>query len=294
MAGVLPIEPFGRFVMRLNVMSCAAVCAVSLIAVGASKPAAAQGWGNFEGQFVFDGEVPILDPLVAKGDPNAKDPAVCAADGVPNQTLVVNPDNKGIANVCLYLRKAPTKIHPDLAAPAESEVVFDQKGCMFFPHVLIVNTKQTVLVKSDDPVNHNTRTSPFANEAINLIVRPNERDGVPVKMPQSELRTPPVKVSCDIHSWMSAYWLVTDHPYVAVTDADGRFRIENLPVGKHQFVVWQEKAGYVAGFVEETDAVHRVQPSDPKRPVQMIEVTITEGGTTTIGPVMIGADAFNK
>jgi hypothetical protein len=93
---------------------------------------------------------------------------------------------------------------------------------------------------------------------------------------------------------MSAYWMVTDHPYVAVTDADGRFRIENLPAGKHQFVVWQEKAGYVAGFVEDTDAVSRVLPSDPKRPVQMIEVTIVDGETTTIGPVMVAADAFQK
>jgi hypothetical protein len=281
--------------MRSNLIPCAlAGAALTFIALGAAQPACAQGWGSVEGQFVFDGEVPSLKPLVEKGDANAKDAAVCAADGVPDQTIIVNPDNKGIANICVYMRKAPTKIHPDLAAPAESEVVFDQKGCMFLPHVLVVNTKQTVLVKSDDPVNHNTRTSPFSNEAINLIIRPNERDGVPVKMPQSELRTPPVKVSCDIHPWMSAYWLVTDHPYVAVTDGDGRFKIENLPAGKHQFVVWQEKAGYVAGFVEDTDAVNRVQPSDPKRPVQMIEVTIADGETVTIGPVMIAADAFQK
>lgn len=281
--------------MHWNLTSVAAACAVlSLMFAGAAEPASAQGWGHLEGQFVFEGEVPTLPPLVAKGDGNAKDAAVCAADGVPDQTIVVNPENKGIANICVYMRKAPTKIHPDLAAPAETEVVFDQKGCMFLPHVLVVNTKQTVLVKSGDPVNHNTRTSPFSNEAINLIVRPNERDGVPVKMPQSELRTPPVKVSCDIHPWMSAYWLVTDHPYVAVTDADGRFRIENLPAGKHQFVVWQEKAGYVAGFVEDTDAVQRVQPSDPKRPVQMIEVTIADGETTAIGPVRVAADAFQK
>jgi hypothetical protein len=281
--------------MRLNSVPLAAAgVAITLVALCAAQPVAAQGWGTFEGQFVFDGEVPSLPPLVAKGDANAKDAAVCAADGVSDQTIVVNPDNKGIANICVYMRKAPTKIHPDFANPTESEVVFDQKGCTFLPHVLIVNTKQTVLVKSDDPVNHNTRTSPFSNEAINLIVRPNERDGVPVKMPQSELRTPPVKVSCDIHPWMSAYWLVTDHPYVAVSDADGRFRIENLPAGKHQFVVWQEKAGYVAGFVEDTDDVHRVQPSDPKRPVQMIEVTIVDGETTTIGSVMVAADAFQK
>lgn len=271
-----------------------ALAASALISICTATTAQAQGWGVIEGQLVLDGDVPDLKPLIAKGDASAKDAAVCAADGVPDQTLVVNAENKGIANICLYMRKAPTQIHPDLKAPEELEVVFDQKGCMFLPHVLTVHTSQTVLVKSDDPVNHNTRTSPFSNEAINLIIRPNERDGVPVKMPRSELRTPPVKVSCDIHPWMSAYWLVTDHPYVAVTDADGRFRMENVPAGKHKFIVWQEKAGYVASYVEDTDSVQRVMQSDPKRPIQEIEITVVDGETTTVGPVLVPAAAFTK
>jgi hypothetical protein len=56
----------------------------------------------------------------------------------------------------------------------------------------------------------------------------------------------PVPVACNIHPWMKAYVLVKDHPYSAVTDADGRFEIKNLPVGEWEFVAWQEKAGYVS------------------------------------------------
>ena len=44
---------------------------------------------------------------------------------------------------------------------------------------------------------------------------------------------------------MTGWWVVLDHPYAAITDADGKFRIENLPVGKHDFIVWQERAGYL-------------------------------------------------
>src|SRR5690606_35171102 len=101
----------------------------------------------------------------------AKDAAVCAAQDVPDDSLIVDSDTKGIANICLYIRKAPKKIHPDLAKSEDKEVVFDQKGCRFMPHVLIVRTDQTVLVKSEDPINHNTRTAPFANKAENLIVK---------------------------------------------------------------------------------------------------------------------------
>jgi hypothetical protein len=55
----------------------------------------------------------------------------------------------------------------------------------------------------------------------------------------------PLKVTCDIHSWMNAYWVVTDHPYAAVSDADGKFKIENLPAGEHTFRVWHERQGYL-------------------------------------------------
>ena len=39
--------------------------------------------------------------------------------------------------------------------------------------------------------------------------------------------------------------MVTDHPYVGITDADGKFKIENLPVGEHSFRVWHERQGYL-------------------------------------------------
>jgi hypothetical protein len=54
----------------------------------------------------------------------------------------------------------------------------------------------------------------------------------------------PVKLECDIHAWMSAYLLVRDNPYFAVTDKDGKFSIKNLPVGEHTFIAWHP-TGYL-------------------------------------------------
>jgi hypothetical protein len=44
---------------------------------------------------------------------------------------------------------------------------------------------------------------------------------------------------------MRAYVVVTEHPYVAVTDENGEFTIENLPTGEWTFQMWQEKAGNI-------------------------------------------------
>lgn len=221
-----------------------------VLATCVSGPAAAAEWGTIEGQILFDGDAPSLTPRVKKGDAAAKDSAVCAAEEVPDETVVINPESKGVANVVVYLRKAPADVHPDLKASAEKEVEFDQKGCRFAPHVLAVRTDQTVRCISQDAVPHNVRTAPLKNTAQNFVVAANDAKGQAVEVPQAE--TFPFPVKCDIHQWMEAYWIVTDHPYVAVTDADGKFKIENLPVGVHKFAVWQEKCGFVERNFEVT------------------------------------------
>lgn len=223
----------------------------------------AADWGTITGQFILDGEVPEVAPLIAKGDSSAKDAAVCAATGVPNDAMAFNKENKGIANIVVYMRRAKT-VHPDLASSKEKIVEFDQKGCNFFPHMQIVRTDQTIICKSSDGVAHNVHATPFANSAVNFIVQPNDQTGVEVKLPLAEPVAPYVEVKCDIHPWMKAWWVVVDHPYAAVTDKDGKFTIENLPAGENEFRVWHEKIGFInkkwvvnvpAGKTTELDAV---------------------------------------
>jgi len=202
----------------------------------------AAGWGSVTGQFVFDGPVP--EPVLQrkKGDPVVQGAAVCAQMDHYNSDLVINPKNKGIQNIFMYMRRAKS-VHPDLKTSKEKTVVFDQKGCTFFPHALIVRTDQKVLVKSGDAVAHNTHTFPLKNQAVNFILAPNDRTGKEVANPIPEIL--PTQVKCDIHPWMTAYWFVTDHPYAVVSDKDGKFTIVNLPEGKNDFRIWHEKVGYV-------------------------------------------------
>ena len=201
-------------------------------------------WGTLKGQVLLNGDLPKIPPLVEKGNANTKDAAVCAAEAVADEKLVVDPETKGIANVVIYLAKKPAKVHPDLATSKEKEVIFDQKNCQFIPHVLTVHTDQVVRVKSDDAVPHNTHTKPLKNNSENFVVGANDRAGVLMK-PMTLVEKTPVKVTCDLHPWMGAYWVILDHPYAAVTDAKGNFEIPNLPVGTHEFMVWQESAGWL-------------------------------------------------
>jgi hypothetical protein len=158
-----------------------------VILAGTAAADAADGFGKVTGRFVFDGEVPERPPIIEKGDPKVKDPQVCAAQDLLANDLIVDPESKGIKNVFIYMRSAPDDIHPELQKPAEAAVEFDQKNCEFLPHALVVRTDQEVVVKSDDPVPHNTHTYPIKNVAVNFIVRPNDRVGVPVSLKTGEI-----------------------------------------------------------------------------------------------------------
>jgi hypothetical protein len=225
----------------------------------------AAGTGTLTGQFVLEGEIPKLAPAVKQGDGSVKNAEVCAKQDVPDDSLVVNPASKGIANIFVYLQKAPADMPAELKESKEKVVKFDQKDCRFVPHALILRTDQSVVVLSDDPISHNTHVYPIRQDGKNQVLAPNDRSGN-VKWEFSQAEKMPTTVKCDIHSWMEARWLIIDHPYAAITDNDGHFKIENLPPGEHKFMIWHERAGWVFGSTK------RSMPA-----------TIEAGKTTALG-----------
>ena len=249
-----------------TVHSLAALASLGLLAAAATPVAAETG--SVKGRFVVDGDLPDLEPLLAKNAPGAKDAAVCAAEPVPNQKFVVGEDG-GVANIVVYLKEAPDDMPEEAATPPEEKVVFDQKGCVFEPHVIAVQAGQTIEVKSSDGVAHNVRANFFNNPGFNFVVQANGSKDVTMQLGESA----PSSIACDIHPYMIAFWMVTDHPYVAVTDAEGNFEIKNLPEGKHKFRVWHEAAGYID---------------------RSMKVEIEAGETTDLGDIDVEADDLTK
>lgn len=219
---------------RFVITSFAAVCCLAAL----SGTVQAEDWGTLTGQFVFEGEIPKPVKITTGG----KDAAVCIQSKLQKDDLVIDKKSKGVANIFIYLRKVKS-IHPDLKKSKKTELDFDQKGCQFMPHAMFVRTDQTVLVKSNDAIAHNTHTFTLKNQPVNFLVPGVDRKGIPVKKTVAEIL--PTEVKCDVHAWMNAYWLILDHPYAAVTDKDGKFKIEHLPEGDHEFRVWHERVGYL-------------------------------------------------
>ncbi len=229
--------------MRLRIATFALFGAAALLF--ASAPARADDWGTIEGTATWTGTY-----ADAKPDPvNVnKDQDTCLKKGpIYKQTYVVNPKNKGVRWVVVWLvdadeLKKPLPIHPDLKTPKDKEVVLDQPCCQFEPHIVCMREGQTLVIKNSSTISHNTKIdSPGDNPSVNPLIPAGRSDPVPGWT--ADYR--PSTIGCSIHGWMNGYVRVFNHPYFAVTDEDGHFKIEKAPAGKYHIVMWQESIGYV-------------------------------------------------
>jgi plastocyanin len=198
--------------------------------------AGAEEWGTLKGRFVFGGTPPASSELKAD-----KDVEVCGKHKLFAEELVVG-DDKGIANVVVFVRDKKVKVHPDLAAAASEPVVLDNKDCRFQPHVAFVQVGQPLVIRNSDSIGHNSNVQTIKNAASNNLIAA----GGDTKVVFTSDEAVPAQVTCNIHPWMKAWVVVRDNPYCGISKADGTFEIANLPAGEVELQFWHEKAGYIA------------------------------------------------
>lgn len=212
------------------------ICAVVL---GTVPGAVAEEWGNLHGQIIFHGQPPVPAKLKI-----TKDEEECCKHNLVDESLVVSSRDHGLKNVIVFLyppRRDKITIHPSYQKSAQAEKKLDNNACRFDPHVVLLRTSQTLVVGNSDPIGHNAMVDTQKNPPVNVTIP----SGGIFKHTFTREERLPVPVSCSIHPWMRGWVLIRDNPYMAVTDEHGIFQIENLPLGKWEFVFWQEKATYL-------------------------------------------------
>jgi len=219
---------------RKLVLSALAVVATAGLAgrAAAYEAIAVTDGGTLSGTVTIEGTAPPPAKIEV-----TKDPEVCGKESKEkvNPSLLVGPGG-GIQYVVVTVKAAKGK---KLEVPAEHPV-FDQKTCEFHPHVLVFPAGSTIDVKNSDGILHNIHTTSTVNPSQNQA-QPKFKPLIQIKVEKPET----IAIKCDVHGWMSAYWVATDTPYVAVTDASGSFKIADLPPGDYDVELWQEKLGKV-------------------------------------------------
>jgi plastocyanin len=154
----------------------------------------------------------------------------------PNVTDVTMPrshDPTDRRRSVVYLETAPRAAFEQRE---DARVKLDQRNEAFVPHVLAIVAGTTVDFPNNDKTYHNvfslspTKSFDLGRYAVGRSKSVRfDRPGI-------------VRVFCDIHSHMSAFILVFAHRYFAVTDDDGRYRLDNVPPGAYTVIAWNESA----------------------------------------------------
>jgi plastocyanin len=198
-----------------------------------AMPASAYDGGAVSNGGTISGEVKLQGTAPApKAVEVTKDKEVCGTHEIKSEDLEVGAGG-GVANAVVSITNI-TKGKP--MGPAEATL--DQKGCQYVPHVLLFPAGTTVKINNDDGILHNIHTYSTKNTPINMA-QPKFKKTIEAKFDQPEM----VKVTCDAHGWMSGWFVVQDNPYYAKTDANGSFKLTDVPAGDYEVKVWQEKLG---------------------------------------------------
>ncbi|HKC15218.1 MAG TPA: carboxypeptidase regulatory-like domain-containing protein, partial [Steroidobacteraceae bacterium] len=106
----------------------------------------------------------------------------------------------------------------------------DNRKCRFEPEVQVIRAGPLDVV-NDDPILHNTHGYYGKRTAFNMAL-PNQGQRIPTEL----TRAGTVRIDCDAHGWMEGWIYVVDNPYYAITGADGKFTITDVPPGNYSLV----------------------------------------------------------
>jgi hypothetical protein len=152
---------------------------------------------------------------------------------VPNESLLVGPQ-RGLKNVVVVIAGARRETRENQL----KRLVLDNRNCAFVPHVQIAPAESEILLLNSDPILHDVHTR-IGSETLFNVGLPTWR-----QVKKRLRREGIVKVEYDVlHTWQSAYIVVTSSPYFAVTDEKEEFVIEGVPPGTYQMDVWHEQLG---------------------------------------------------
>lgn len=218
----------------------AGLLTIALLATVNGPLFAQQQWGDIKGQVIWAGKnIPPPKVINNKGCPCAK--------AVVDNSLIINPRNKGVQNVVVWLVDPNGKalpIHKDLKAIPTKAAVIDQPCCLFEPRATAIRAGQPLEIHNSAAIAHNALLSGKTNGSKNILIPPGKKEifqGKTALLPEPRA----ISLACNIHGWMGGRIYVFDQPYFAITDADGKYEIKNAPSGNYLIYMQHELAGWL-------------------------------------------------
>lgn len=153
------------------------------------------------------------------------DQKICGSE-LPDEAIVVDALGR-LANSVVSV--------VGLKRSVSSEPIVSNEKCRFAPRVQLARPNGAVRTTSKDPVLHTTQAQLENGRTLFNVALPVP--GINITKPIGGAGT--VRLSCNTHPWMRGWVIVTDEA-AAISGADGRFSLDNIPPGTYELRVWHE------------------------------------------------------
>jgi plastocyanin len=214
--------------LRLATACAGAIALSSAVSTGSARRAS----GVIAGRILYRGQAPP--------------PVFVPESGGASPVLRVDRESGGLQYAVVYVdaTDAPpfdTAQGKRTDGASRQPVTVVQRGFIFDPPVVAVTAGQEVRFTNEDSSNHNVRSAdPMLRNRFNAYTGAGQEYVHRFTKPPAAR---PIVLGCDIHEWMAGWVYVFDHAWFAVTDREGRFRIEGVPAGRHALAVRQPAGG---------------------------------------------------
>jgi plastocyanin len=223
-----------RYSILAAILSVAALAGLWTLSLNKKVNAAAEG--SITGTVKLSGTPPHMRGIDMSKDPYCS--KAHASDPAKMETVVVGKD-QGLQNVVLYISQGLSAA--DAAQKQSTTPVFDQKGCMYTPHVMAVDAGQEFKVTTSDQTSHNIHPQPNPMTG-NIPWNRSQPPGAPPIVQTWKAEEIAIPVKCNIHPWMHGWHVVVKGPY-ATTDENGSYTIHGVSPGSYTVTAWQEELG---------------------------------------------------
>ena len=235
---------------------------IALVLIGGIHDLAAYEIGDISngatisGRVAFTGTVPAPKRFAVE-----KDPEVCGHERELTEIAV----QEGMLQGAVVVLEGVQRGKPFSAetyggvSPGEGEFRYRagatlslevlSKTCEFGPFTGVLALDVPVRFLNEDPMKHVLQTFSVTGDKGRILRTIHNRDlrpGVEIermfdanKFKNSRV----VRMACNRHDFMQNWLYVVDTPYYALSDAKGRFSIDQVPPGTYELIVWHPLLG---------------------------------------------------